>query len=365
MFPKLVQEIQGYKWRIISSGGVTLFASTYEPRDGDFTVSWGQSANCGELSQGEGSLKSYTKPTRIDGMDGLTILDIAAGQNSTFFVARPPPLSSAPAPEHTTVVPVSTVPATTPVVAGSTGVDLSGFGFDFAPPPVVVAVTSKATLPVKASGPSRTETAVWEALLRFPEIEEPAEGVEVDENCCICHLEGDDALECEKVRPLQNPSCGSSADEILSAKRRSMGRAWSPRWWGSQTGNGSVPGARQSLRFPRTTSRARSARRRLVRPSLSWSQLTMRSCCTQGEEEEARLIDSAALRINITIRRYPETDHSSHQPSRATGRFPSSPRLLLISLGTNFFLGFSTPSFPFAGSLFAILTTGTTATGLT
>lgn len=56
MAPKLVQDIQGYKWKLITSGGVTLFASTYDDKEGDFTVGWGQSATYGELALGEGAV---------------------------------------------------------------------------------------------------------------------------------------------------------------------------------------------------------------------------------------------------------------------------------------------------------------------
>ena len=56
MSPKLVQEIQGYKWRIASAGGVTVFGATHDPKAGDFVISFGQGAAHGELALGEGAV---------------------------------------------------------------------------------------------------------------------------------------------------------------------------------------------------------------------------------------------------------------------------------------------------------------------
>jgi hypothetical protein len=57
MTPKLVQDIMGYKWKKITSGGVTLFATTFDPKEGDFVVGWGQGASCGELALGAGAVR--------------------------------------------------------------------------------------------------------------------------------------------------------------------------------------------------------------------------------------------------------------------------------------------------------------------
>jgi hypothetical protein len=59
MVPKLVQDIMGFKWQNISAGGVTLFASTYDSKEGDFVVGWGQNANYGELAFGAGSVRLF------------------------------------------------------------------------------------------------------------------------------------------------------------------------------------------------------------------------------------------------------------------------------------------------------------------
>ncbi|KWU46657.1 RCC1/BLIP-II protein, partial [Rhodotorula sp. JG-1b] len=87
MTPRYVPDIMGYKWSLISGGGVTIFCHAKDPKEGNFTVCWGQTANYGELALGEGAPKSATKPQRIEYLDGIEMLDLAAGQNSTFFIA--------------------------------------------------------------------------------------------------------------------------------------------------------------------------------------------------------------------------------------------------------------------------------------
>lgn len=57
MNPKLVQDIMGYKFDLITAGGVTIFAHTNEPKEGDFLVGWGQGAIHGELALGAGSVR--------------------------------------------------------------------------------------------------------------------------------------------------------------------------------------------------------------------------------------------------------------------------------------------------------------------
>ena len=47
----------GYKWEIISPGGVTLFCHAQDPKEGDFTVAWGQNAHYGELAFGQGAVR--------------------------------------------------------------------------------------------------------------------------------------------------------------------------------------------------------------------------------------------------------------------------------------------------------------------
>lgn len=52
MSPKVVQDLMGYKFSHVSAGGVTLFAATHDPKEGDFCCAWGQSAVYGELALG-------------------------------------------------------------------------------------------------------------------------------------------------------------------------------------------------------------------------------------------------------------------------------------------------------------------------
>ena len=225
MAPKLVQEIQGYKWRLVGAGGVTIFAATHDPKAGDFVISFGQGASHGELAQGEGSvslvshfaaptthsfvsqLKSATKPARIDHLDGIHMLDLACGQNTTFFIARPPATAadlasvSAPASNAIPSAPTTASAPAAAVASSSTPtVDLSGFGYDFAPPAQAVVVSQKAILPKPETCISRTEQEPWEALARYPFLDENCEG---GDNCRICGKEedsaGGEALECEMV----------------------------------------------------------------------------------------------------------------------------------------------------------------------
>jgi hypothetical protein len=201
MFPKLVQDIQGYQFQNATAGGVTLFASSYDKKEGDFVVAWGQSATNGELGLGEGALKSATRPTRVESLDGITLLDMSAGQNSTFFIARPPPTptETSDAIKTTTIASEAAALAPAAVVPniGSGGVDLSGFGFDFGPPVAkasVIPVISTYLTEAAKAGISRTNVEKWEALPRWPELGQ------VGEECVICGREGEqDALECEKV----------------------------------------------------------------------------------------------------------------------------------------------------------------------
>lgn len=149
-------------------------------------------------------LKSATKPTRIDPMDNITVLDLAAGQNTTFIIARPPPTptelaavaseSTSSAPTTSTNAGVSTVPST------SNSVDLSGFGFSFGPPVPVAAAVVEVKKEVSGGSSlkdsiSKTETGPWEELGRYP-LE-----VQAQDACLVCGDEEkeEESLECEMV----------------------------------------------------------------------------------------------------------------------------------------------------------------------
>lgn len=160
------------------------------------------------------------------------MIDIAAGQSTTFFIARPPATEAAKeeAKELEVVAPASFAapaapepapePAPAPAADESTptfkpSIDLSGFGFAFGAPPAAAASNgstapttnnSKAASPgiseeerkKNAVGISRTIQAAWEELPRYPAV------TDVRDECVVCgKLESDDkgdSLECEKVR---------------------------------------------------------------------------------------------------------------------------------------------------------------------
>jgi len=53
------------------------------------TIAWGQNAANGELGLGPEEPKSATKPTRNQPLVGIDVFDIAAGQNTAFFLVTP------------------------------------------------------------------------------------------------------------------------------------------------------------------------------------------------------------------------------------------------------------------------------------
>ncbi|GAA6036645.1 hypothetical protein JCM8097_001269 [Rhodosporidiobolus ruineniae] len=236
MTPRLVQDLQGYKGKLISAGGVTLFYHSSD--DGGLTVAWGQNANSRELALGEGAAKSATKPTRIDYLDGVEMLDIAAGQATTYFVARPPATQAEkdeakaaaaitePVPVAAPAAPVEAHTTAPPAAASSSSsssaikpaIDLSGFGFDFGPgagspsasstpPPPKPAPTPSVGGP-EVFKPSATQQGAWEELQRWPALGEGAE------NCAVCGgYEADEVkgeiLECEKCEGAYHAGCNT------------------------------------------------------------------------------------------------------------------------------------------------------------
>lgn len=86
---RYMQALMGCKIRSAAMGGVTLFAIADETEAGaaehaTMNIAWGQSAGNGELGLGEGKPKSATQPMRCEPLDGIGLLEIAAGQNTTF-----------------------------------------------------------------------------------------------------------------------------------------------------------------------------------------------------------------------------------------------------------------------------------------
>lgn len=146
------------------------------------------------------------------------MLDIAAGQSTTFFIARPPPTQAAkdeakaiidaPTPPPAAPAPAAEpAPATeaAPAPAIKPTFDISGFGFSFgssASPlpskPPSPAPTDSAAGKKRAAGISRTQQGAWEELARWPMV------LETTDNCRVCGgYEADEVkgeiLECEKV----------------------------------------------------------------------------------------------------------------------------------------------------------------------
>ncbi|KAJ7132156.1 RCC1/BLIP-II [Mycena epipterygia] len=92
---RYMQDIMACKVTKASCGGVTHWLLTPDDDDKDtgeprvMTVAWGQNAANGELGLGPDEPKSATKPTRHMPLVGVNVLDIAAGQNTTLFIAKP------------------------------------------------------------------------------------------------------------------------------------------------------------------------------------------------------------------------------------------------------------------------------------
>lgn len=87
---RYMPELMGCKINKASLGGVTLIAIADEQKDlrgeheATMNIAWGQGASNGELGLGVDQPKSATKPQRCETLDGLSILDVSCGQNTTF-----------------------------------------------------------------------------------------------------------------------------------------------------------------------------------------------------------------------------------------------------------------------------------------
>ncbi|KAJ3517000.1 hypothetical protein NLJ89_g772 [Agrocybe chaxingu] len=86
---RYMQDIMGCKVLLARSGGVTHWLVTPDDDGSPMTVGWGQNAINGELGLGPDEPKSATKPTRNIPLVGIDVFDIAAGQNTTVFLAKP------------------------------------------------------------------------------------------------------------------------------------------------------------------------------------------------------------------------------------------------------------------------------------
>ncbi|KAI9634109.1 regulator of chromosome condensation 1/beta-lactamase-inhibitor protein II [Dioszegia hungarica] len=86
---KPIHDIMGCKVIKASSGGCTHFLTTPDPDGGTMTVGFGQGCLYGELGLGAEVGKSSTKPTKLEGLIGIDVIDIAAGAFCTLFLAHP------------------------------------------------------------------------------------------------------------------------------------------------------------------------------------------------------------------------------------------------------------------------------------
>ncbi|EPQ56793.1 hypothetical protein GLOTRDRAFT_92642 [Gloeophyllum trabeum ATCC 11539] len=86
---RFIQDIMGCKVTHASCGGVTHWALAPDEDGSVMTIAWGQNAVNGELGLGPEEPKSATKPTRHQPLIGVDVFDVAAGQNTTFVLAKP------------------------------------------------------------------------------------------------------------------------------------------------------------------------------------------------------------------------------------------------------------------------------------
>lgn len=226
MTPKLVQDLQGFNWRRISGGGVTLFASSDD--DDGVCVAWGQNATYGELSLGENAPRSATKPTRLEMFDHVSIVDVAAGQNSTFFIVRPPATQAEidewkqhKGEEEEAEAKSEAAEAAAPANGASTSsfgaFDWSaGWGFnDFASPAPATPEPEKKNSLTKGKDtseddddegpvpPSKTTEERWEEFDRYPV------ALNLSDACHACKRDDkdDDLLECEMCENAFHRTC--------------------------------------------------------------------------------------------------------------------------------------------------------------
>ncbi|VDC05500.1 unnamed protein product [Peniophora sp. CBMAI 1063] len=87
---KVIQDIMGCRIFTAACGGVTHFALSPDSDDGcTLTIGWGQGASNGELGLGPNEGKSQTKPAQNVPLTGIDVFDVAAGQNTAYFLVTP------------------------------------------------------------------------------------------------------------------------------------------------------------------------------------------------------------------------------------------------------------------------------------
>ncbi|KAG0216375.1 hypothetical protein BGX28_002845 [Mortierella sp. GBA30] len=86
MYPRTLYDLNGWSFKNIAGGNVTLFAiPSVEP----CTIAWGQGALHCELGYGEGEPRSSTKPDKVRPMEGLTMLSASCGMGHTLLLCKP------------------------------------------------------------------------------------------------------------------------------------------------------------------------------------------------------------------------------------------------------------------------------------
>lgn len=91
---KYLPDLMGCKMQRASLGGVSLIAIADEdpvhrgPQEATMNIAWGQNAYNGELGYGFEKPRNSTKPLRCETLDGIAVLDVACGQNTTYYLAR-------------------------------------------------------------------------------------------------------------------------------------------------------------------------------------------------------------------------------------------------------------------------------------
>lgn len=86
MYPRTLYDLNGWTFKVIAGGNVTLFClPTTEPS----TIAWGQGALHSELGYGEGEPRSSTKPDKVRPLEGLVMLNASCGLGHSLLLCKP------------------------------------------------------------------------------------------------------------------------------------------------------------------------------------------------------------------------------------------------------------------------------------
>ncbi|XP_005090313.3 protein RCC2 [Aplysia californica] len=83
MYPKLVQDLSGWKIRSIGTSNKSIVVAADES-----VVSWGPSPCFGELGYGEGGIKSSTVPKEVKPLEDVYVHHVSCGFSHTLLIAR-------------------------------------------------------------------------------------------------------------------------------------------------------------------------------------------------------------------------------------------------------------------------------------